>query len=139
MSSLKRGLPAPSVEDAPMTDAKPRAVAIVDDDDAVRDSLKFLLEVSGYVVEAFASAADFLDNEMHEVACLILDHHMPQMTGLQLVEKLRADGWARPILLVTGSPSPAIVARAAELGVQRVVEKPPSEDEVVEFVNAALA
>jgi len=122
-----------------MTDAVARLVGIIDDDNAVRDSLKFLLEVAGHAVEAFASAADFLAAETQHLACLILDHHMPLMTGLQLVERLRSDGREIPVLLITGSPSPAIVSRAAELGVARVLEKPPSEDEVLAFVAASLA
>ena len=52
---------------------------------------------------------------MQRLACLILDHHMPEMTGLELAERMRADGTGIPILLITGSPSPAIVARAAEV------------------------
>jgi two-component system response regulator FixJ len=122
-----------------VTEATPRTVAIVDDDDAVRDSLQFLLEVTGRTVAAFASAAEFLRSDLRGMACLILDHHMPQMTGLQLVETLRANSVVLPILLITGSPTPAISARAAELGVQRVLEKPPGEQELLDFVDAALA
>ena len=84
-------------------------VAVIDDDDAVRDSMRFLLEVEGYCVETFASAAEFLKAEVGGFACLLLDHHMPQMTGLDLAERLRAGGVAVPIMLMTGSPSPAIV------------------------------
>jgi len=119
-----------------MTEAERRTVAIVDDDYAVRESLRFLLEVIGYTVEIFASAAEFLQANVRRFACLILDHHMPQMTGLQLAEKLYADGSSIPILLITGSPSPAIVARAAQLDIS-VLEKPPDEDGVLDFINAA--
>ena len=108
----------------------------MDDDQAVRDSLRFLLEVVGHPVETFASAAEFLSAERHDLACLILDQHLPQMTGLQLAEKLRAGGSTIPILLITGSPSPAIVARAAQLDI-RALEKPPDEDEVLAFIDAA--
>ena len=59
-------------------------VAIVDDDAAVRDSLRLLLEVIGHPVQTFASAAEFLKAEQHHPVCLILDHHMPEMTGLEL-------------------------------------------------------
>lgn len=119
-----------------MSDAEQNMVAIVDDDVAVRDSLRFLLEVVGCTVEAFASAAEFLQANVQDFACLILDHHMPNMTGLQLAERLRADGSDIPILLVTGSPSPAIVARAAELGIERILEKPPGEEDLIDFINA---
>ena len=118
-----------------MTGAELRRVAIVDDDDGVRGSLRFLLEVVGHTVEAFASAAEFLESDLPNIACLILDQHMPEMTGLELAERLRNDGINIPILLITGSPSPVIIAGAAELGI-RVLEKPPEEEDVVDFVNA---
>ena len=119
-----------------MSDINQRAIGVVDDDQAVRDSFRFLLEVVGHPVETFASAAEFLSADRRDLACLILDHHMPQMTGLQLAEKLHAGGSTTPILLITGSSSPAIVARAAQLDV-RVLEKPPDEDEVLAFIAAA--
>lgn len=119
-----------------MTEADRRKVAIVDDDDAVRESLRFLLEVQGHLVATFASAAEFLNAELQHFACLILDHHMPDMTGLELATRLRADGARIPILLTTGSPSPAIVARAAELGIERVLEKPPGDQDLLDFISA---
>jgi two-component system, LuxR family, response regulator FixJ len=61
---------------------------------------------------------------------------MPEMTGLELAERLRADGSSIPILLITGSPSPTIIARAAELGIHRVIEKPPTEEDLLDFINA---
>ena len=121
-----------------MTDGKPRKVAIVDDDGAVRHSLQFLLEVAGHTVEAFASAAELLSSDVQHLACLILDHHMPHMTGLDLVERLRARGEAIPVLLMTGAPSTVIAARAAQLGVERVLAKPVSENDLFEFVNAKV-
>ena len=122
-----------------MTEGKKGNVAIVDDDTAVRDSLRFLLEVVGHSVETFASAAEFLKAEIQHLACLILDHHMPEMTGLELAERMRADGSGIPILLITGSPSPTIVARAAELGINSVLDKPPTEEILLNFINATLS
>jgi two-component system, LuxR family, response regulator FixJ len=119
-----------------VTKIEQRPVAIVDDDQAVRDSLRFLLETIGHPVETFASAAEFLKAEQQHLACLILDQHMPEMTGLKLAERLRADGSGIPILLITGSPSPAIVARAAELGISRVLAKPRADEDLLDFVNA---
>lgn len=117
-----------------MAESQPIRIAVVDDDRAVCDSLQFLLGVMGYPVETFLSAAAFLSADLREIGRLILDHHMPQMTGLQLAEKLRADGLDLPILLITGSLSPDIVARAAGLGI-RVLEKPPSEEDFLNFIN----
>ena len=60
---------------------------------------------------------------------------MPEMTGLELAERLRADGSGISVLLITGSPSPAIAARAAELGVTRVLDKPPTEEDLLDFID----
>ena len=119
-----------------MTGTEQHTVAIIDDDDAVRDSLRLLLEVIGHTAETFASAAEFLRADLRHIGCLILDQHMLGMTGLELAERLRTDGSLLPILLVTGSPSPSIAARAAALGISRVLEKPPGEEEVIDFITA---
>jgi two-component system response regulator FixJ len=119
-----------------MTETSSRVVAIVDDDSAVLDSLKFLLEVVGYAVATYPSAHAFLSDGATTPACLIVDHHMPGMTGLDLVQRLRDDGANTPVLLITGSSTPAIVARAARLGVEKVLEKPPEEDDLLAFVQA---
>jgi two-component system response regulator FixJ len=122
-----------------MTNTRRSQIAVVDDDHAVRESLRFLLEVAGKTVVAFASATDFLTSECRQIACLILDHHMPGMTGLDLVEQLRAGGSAIPVMLITGSKSHAMLARAAALGVGKVLEKPVDEVELLDFVDEALA
>ena len=61
---------------------------------------------------------------------------MPCMTGLELAERLRANGEGIPILLITGSSTPSIVARAAEVGIDRVLEKPPSDEDLLDFISA---
>jgi two-component system response regulator FixJ len=121
-----------------MNDNPPGAVALVDDDPAVLDSLKFLLEVVGYRVSTYASAMAFLGDGASPPACLIIDQHMPGMTGLELAQKLRDDNSPIPILLITGSPSPAIVVRARQLGIVNVLEKPPEEADLLDFVGAYL-
>ena len=121
-----------------MDDQQSGIVAIVDDDLAVLDSLKFLLEVVGYLVSTYASAAAFLGDVATNPACLIIDQHMPGMTGLELAQRLRDDGAAIPILLITGSPSPAIVARAGQLGIVNVLEKPPEEADLLSFIGAYI-
>jgi FixJ family two-component response regulator len=126
----------PRLRESDIVEVNPPTVAIVHDDAGVRDSLKFLLEIMGYSVETFASAAEFLEADRQHLACLLLDYHMSNMSGMELAERLRADGSGIPILLITGSPSPAIVARAAELGATRVLEKPPAEDDLLDFINA---
>jgi len=109
-----------------LAEEKAHTVAVVDDDHAVRDSLRLLLEIMGHAVEAFESATDFLRAEVERFACLILDHHMPNMTGLELAERLRADGNLLPIMLISGSLSDIIVSHASNLGISRVLNKPPA-------------
>ena len=121
-----------------MTRESAGVVAVVDDDHAVLDSLKFLLEVVGYRVVTYASARAFLDNRGSVPSCLIIDHHMPVMTGLELAQKLRDERSGIPLLLITGAPSPAIIARAAQLGIEIVLEKPPAEHDLLKFINAYL-
>jgi two-component system response regulator FixJ len=113
-----------------------RVVAVVDDDDAVRNSLRFLLEIAGHAVETFASGGEFLRAETKRLRCLILDQNMPGMTGLELAGKLRSDGSALPILLMTATVTPTMKARAAKIGVDRVLEKPFEEDELLGFLGA---
>ena len=112
-----------------------RVVAVIDDDAAVLDSLKFLLETAGYSVAAYDSATSFLDDRLSRPACLIVDQHMPMMTGLELIARLRQEAAEVPVLLITGAPTSAIAARANELGVE-MLEKPPAEDDVLSFIDA---
>jgi two-component system, LuxR family, response regulator FixJ len=118
-----------------MSEATQRMIAIVDDDRAVLDSLRLLLEVMGYPAATFESASEFLRSDMREVECLISDHHMPDMTGLELAERLRADGSDMRILLTTTLPSRAVAARAAEFGIN-VLAKPPNDDDLLDFICA---
>ncbi|MFP3559546.1 oxygen response regulator transcription factor FixJ, partial [Paraburkholderia sp. SIMBA_049] len=81
-------------------------VFVVDDDEAVRDSLRWLLEANGYRVQCFSSAEQFLDayqpaQQAGQIACLILDVRMSGMSGLELQERLIADNAALPIIFVT--------------------------------------
>lgn len=117
-----------------------RIIAVIDDDEAVRSSLELLLSVSGHRTAGYASAADFLaEPHLCRVAALILDHHMPKVTGLELLARLRAHGWCKPVMLVTGSPSADIAARAADLGVENVLEKPLSDEMLFQFVDSLAA
>lgn len=119
-----------------MSEASKPRIAVVDDDQGILDSLRFLLEVHDHPVQTFGSAAEFLEAKASEFAGLILDQHMPNMTGLELVERLCVRGIAIPVMLVTGSPSPVIVARAKELGIDRVFEKPPMEEDILDFISS---
>ena len=121
-----------------MHDGSHRLVAVVDDDDAVRDSLRFLLEIAGYSVASYGSAAQFLhEAPIGELVCLVVDQHMPDQTGLQLVARLRAQGVSLPVALITGSPSADLVRLARELSVAKVMEKPLDDDVLLDFIEHA--
>jgi CheY-like chemotaxis protein len=113
-------------------------VAIVDDDPAVRDSLKLLLEVAGHEVYAYASAKAFLQDREAQPSCLILDQRMPKMTGLELAARLRDEGAGIPVLLLTAELSPTIAALAGEIDIQRVLEKPAAEGDLLNFVESCV-
>jgi len=101
------------------------AIIIVDDDDAVRDSLKMLLSIDYDDVRDFASCRSLLA-EFHPNAgdTLILDIHLPEMDGFELMQQLAARGILLPVILITGRPDAAIRARAAELGAIALLDKP---------------
>jgi two-component system response regulator FixJ len=111
-------------------------VAVVDDDTSVLHSLKSFFEAAGYQVSIYVSAMAFLEDRTLRPACLVLDQHMPQMTGLELAAKLRAQGTATPILLISGALSPAIRARAALIGVEKVLDKPAAGEDLLSFIDA---
>lgn len=118
----------------------PRSVAVVDDDGAVRDSLRFLLEIAGFHVLTYVSASEFLAaTATDQPACLIVDHHMPQVTGLELLAELRRRDIQMPVALITGSLSPELRGRAMELGVGLVLAKPLSGDDLLQFVASTQA
>jgi two-component system response regulator FixJ len=119
-----------------MCNGSPRTVAVVDDDDAVRDSLRFLLESAGFSVASFGSAAQFLNEaSLDDLFCLVVDQHMPGQTGLQLINSLRSQGARLPVALITGSPSADLVRQAGELGVARVLEKPLDDEVLLHFLE----
>lgn len=111
-------------------------IHIIDDDDAVRDSTRALLESYGYEAREHASAEAFLSHSKENAACLLVDHHMPGMTGVELLEHLRAQGDRTPALVLTGRSDPAIAARAARLGV-KLLQKPLGHDQLLEWIKLA--
>ena len=114
-----------------------RRIVVVDDDEAVRDSLAFLLETAGYAVVSFASALQCLAAmQPAATACLVVDQHMPEMTGLEFLAELRRQGIHLPTLLITGSPTPDLLRRAAALDVREVLSKPLAEGHLLRFVES---
>ncbi|HWU00847.1 MAG TPA: response regulator [Terriglobales bacterium] len=101
------------------------SIVIVDDDDAARDSLQILLELQGFAVEAFETCEDFLRSAvLHTSGCLVLDVHLPGMSGLELMDELNSRQISLPTILVTGRNDKTIQERAVALGAVILLEKP---------------
>jgi two-component system response regulator FixJ len=114
------------------------AISIVDDDHPVRDSMRLLLETFGYSVREYSSAAALLDDpDARACSCLILDLHMPGMTGLELLEQLRSEGFEAPALLVTGRRDASLEQRLSRAAILATLQKPVSEDVLIEWVTRA--
>jgi FixJ family two-component response regulator len=110
-------------------------VYVVDDDEAVRDSLAWLLEGAGYRVQAFDSAESFLDRfDANKVSVLVLDIRMPGMTGLELQEVLTQRGALVPIIFITGHGDVPMAVQAMKLGAADFLEKPFNETILRELV-----
>jgi two-component system, LuxR family, response regulator FixJ len=119
-------------------DAK-HLLLVLDDDAAVRDSLKFLLEVEGFKVRTFASADELLnDNELPDSGCLIVDYQMPAMNGLEVVAKLRQRQNAMPAILITALPDARILERASAAGVT-LIKKPFQQAVLVDRIHRLLS
>ena len=100
-------------------------VAIIDDDGDVRDVLDALLESAGHTVKTYTSGQQLLDDpELSDVACIVVDQKMPEMTGLDLLRRLDAKGHTIPSLLITGLPDPAVRNEALALGAIDLLTKP---------------
>lgn len=114
-------------------------IAVVDDDAAVRNSLKFSLEIEGFAVRAYASADELLGADgLLGCQCLIVDQDMPNKTGLELVAILRKHGVGVPAILMSGHVTPALNRRAADAGIP-VVEKPILGNGLIELIRGAAA
>ena len=116
--------------------APPLIVVVVDDDPAVRGSLKFSLELEGFLVRAYGSASDFLTAGLDDADCLVIDQRMPAMTGLELIAKLRVQNISTPAVLIISQPNVAVSDRAAKFGVP-IVEKPFLSNALVEKIRQA--
>ncbi|MCD0422032.1 MAG: response regulator [Rhodopseudomonas sp.] len=114
-------------------------VYVVDDDQGVLGSLRFLLETDGFAVRTFRSGPALLDAIGHgPVDCIVIDYKMPGMNGIDLARGLRERDVRVPIVMITGYPDSTISSRAGSAGVQHVVVKPHLEESLVWHIRAAL-
>lgn len=109
----------------------PSLVHVIDDDDAVRSSLAFLLESAGLSCRTWESAITFLEAGDREAGdCIVTDVRMPGMTGLQMVAELQARGMPTPVIIITGHGDVPMAVEALKQGVADFLEK-PFDDEVL--------
>lgn len=118
---------------------KTPCVIVVDDDDAVRLSLKMLLKSVGQQTEAYASAQDFLDAfDPEQPGCLVLDIRMPGMSGLELQERLNQMHAITPIVFVTGHGDVPMAVEAMQNGAVDFIQKPFRDQDLLDRVNQAI-
>jgi FixJ family two-component response regulator len=119
---------------------EPEAIVfVVDDDRAMRDSLRWLLESIGLSVRTYATAAEFLrEHQPSQPGCLVLDVRMPGMSGLDLQAELVQRGAALPTIVVTGHAEVAMAVRAVKAGAIDFIEKPFSDQLLLDRVRQAL-
>lgn len=114
-------------------------IHVVDDDEAMRDSMTWLLEGEGYQVACFDSAETFLKAYRRDMrGCLVLDVRMPEMSGLELHERLDALGSQLPIIFVTGHGDVPMAVAALKKGAVDFIEKPFNDAELLRLVSQCL-
>lgn len=120
-------------------EAEATCVYVVDDDEAVRDSTRMVLESYGMNVRTFGSARAFLaavDDKAK--GCLLLDQHMPEMTGLETLEVLRVNRRSLPVIMITARSDAGFRERALRAGAVALLDKPVADDDLVRAIDTAL-
>lgn len=112
---------------------------IIDDDEAARDALGFLLSTADVPFESYASASSFLGVARDARGCVITDVRMPQMDGLQLVKRLKEIGVTLPVIVMTGHGDVPLAVEAMKAGVIDFFEKPFDDEQILVAVRRAMA
>jgi len=114
-------------------------VFVVDDDQAMRTSLQWLIESTGMQVKTFESADAFLSNFYPERAgCLLLDVRMPGMSGLELQSYLAREGYQLPVIIITGHGDVGMAVKAMRAGAMDFIEKPFHDEDLLRSIQRAL-
>lgn len=113
-------------------------VHVVDDDAAMRDSLAFLLDTAGLTARVYPGPMALLAALPLPAGCILTDVRMPEMTGLDLVRRLRADGVNDPVVVMTGHADVPLAIEAMRLGVADFIEKPFDDEVLIESLERAL-
>ena len=114
-------------------------VYVIDDDEAVRQSLEFLLKTSGITVLGFESAKVFLEKLPHiKSGCIITDVRMPEITGIDLLRRIRDSGVDIPVIVITGHGDVSLAVEAMKVGAVDFLEKPFDDETLLSSVRSAL-
>jgi two-component system, LuxR family, response regulator FixJ len=117
----------------------PPVIAIIDDDEAIREALCDLLQVLGFACEAFERAEAFMATPSPaRFGCVITDVRMPGMNGLELLEHIKAMRPTMPVIIVTSHRDPLVRHRALECGAHAFLTKPVAEHTLLPLLQAAL-
>jgi FixJ family two-component response regulator len=120
-------------------DRTSKIIAIIDDDEAMQDSLRDLMESAGLTARSFGSAEEFLESDLHTGAgCLIVDVRMPKMSGLQLQARLKEEQCNIPIIFITAHGDARMRIRAMREGAVEFLAKPFDHNLLLKRVRAAL-
>jgi two-component system, LuxR family, response regulator FixJ len=116
-------------------------VHVIDDDDAARESLEFLLRSAKFEVRTYPSAVAFLEVLTPTVppGCIITDVRMPQVSGLELLQRLREKGIGTPVIVITGHGDVPLAVQAMKKGAVDFLEKPFNDDTLLASVRSALS
>jgi two-component system, LuxR family, response regulator FixJ len=131
-----------AMSSTPLTNKRPAAptVFVVDDDEGVRDSLRFLLKSVGLVTKTLGSAAEFLDSyDVTQAGCLVLDVRMPAMSGLELQQQLNIRGAMIPVIFITGHGDIPMAVEAMQHGAFDFLQKPFRDQDLIDRLQRALA
>ncbi len=113
-------------------------VYVIDDDEAMRDSLDFLLGAADFDVMLFVSAQHFLDALPNDFGCVVSDVRMPGIDGIELLKRLKADRRPFPVLIMTGHGDVPLAVEAMKLGAVDFLEKPFEDDRLIGMIDIAL-
>src|ERR1700685_3651994 len=120
-------------------DRKSKSIAIIDDHEAMQDSLRDLMEAAGLVARCFGSAEEFLESDLHtRAACLIIDVRMPKLSGLQLQARLKGEKGNIPIIFITANGDARMRIQAMREGAVEFLAKPFDHQLLLKRLSAAM-
>ncbi|MGH6926595.1 MAG: response regulator FixJ [Propylenella sp.] len=115
-------------------------IHIIDDDEAIRESLSFLLDTAGLKSRVYETPTEFLAAlPVEEPACVVTDIRMPEMSGIDLLKKLREANDSLPVIVITGHGDVTLAVEAMKLGAADFLEKPFADDALLDAIRVAVA